>query len=33
MELIVRVFRTFKGNIENGIQGIVQLRNPDQQGD
>ncbi|HEX4411987.1 MAG TPA: hypothetical protein VH107_00065, partial [Lacipirellulaceae bacterium] len=29
VELIVRVFRTFKGNIENGIQGIVQLRNPD----
>lgn len=29
IELVVRVFRTFKGNIENGIQGIVQLRNPD----
>src|SRR4051794_23064844 len=29
MELIVRVFRTFKGDIENGIQGIAQLRNPD----
>ena len=29
IELIVRVFRTFKGNIEKGIQGIVQLRNPD----
>ena len=25
MELIVRVFRTFKGDIENGIQGIAQL--------
>jgi hypothetical protein len=29
LELIVRVFRTFKGNIEGGIQGSVQLRNPD----
>jgi hypothetical protein len=29
VELIVRVFRTYKGNIENGIQGVVQLRNPD----
>jgi hypothetical protein len=29
LELIVRVFRTFKGDIETGIQGIVQLRNPD----
>lgn len=29
LELVVRVFRTFKGNIEKGIQGIVQLRNPD----
>lgn len=29
LELIVRVFRTFKGNIEAGIQGSVQLRNPD----
>jgi hypothetical protein len=29
LELIVRVFRTFKGDIENGIQGIIQLRNPD----
>ena len=33
MELIVRVFRTFKGDIENGIQGIVQLRNPDPKAD
>src|SRR3954469_17006576 len=29
LELIVRVFRTYKGKIENGIQGVVQLRNPD----
>ena len=29
IELVVRVFRTYKGNIENGIQGIMQLRNPD----
>jgi hypothetical protein len=29
LELVVRVFRTYKGNIEKGIQGIVQLRNPD----
>jgi ABC-type transport system involved in multi-copper enzyme maturation permease subunit len=29
LELIVRVFRTYKGNIESGIQGIIQLRNPD----
>ena len=29
LELIVRVFRTYKGNIENGIQGSMQLRNPD----
>src|SRR5882757_1337543 len=33
MELIVRVFRTFKGDIENGIQGIAQLRNPDPKAD
>src|SRR3954454_15724868 len=33
MELIVRVFRTFKGDIENGIQGIAQLRNPDAKAD
>ncbi len=32
MELIVRVFRTYKGDIENGIQGIAQLRNPDETG-
>ena len=29
LELIVRVFRTYKGNIETGIQGSMQLRNPD----
>ncbi len=29
IELIVRVFRTYKGEIEVGIQGSVQLRNPD----
>lgn len=29
VELIVRVFRTFKGDIESGIQGVMQLRNPD----
>jgi ABC-type transport system involved in multi-copper enzyme maturation permease subunit len=29
MELIVRVFRTYKGDIESGIQGSIQLRNPD----
>jgi len=29
LELIVRVFRTYKGNIEVGIQGSIQLRNPD----
>lgn len=29
LELIVRVFRTYKGVIETGIQGSVQLRNPD----
>ncbi len=29
LELVVRVFRTFKGNIEKGIQGVAQLRNPD----
>jgi hypothetical protein len=29
MELIVRVFRTYKGDIEAGIQGSIQLRNPD----
>ncbi len=28
LELIVRVFRTYKGDIERGIQGSVQLRNP-----
>ncbi len=28
IELIVRVFRTFKGDIESGIQGVIQLRNP-----
>jgi ABC-type transport system involved in multi-copper enzyme maturation permease subunit len=29
LELIVRVFRTYKGEIETGIQGSLQLRNPD----
>jgi ABC-type transport system involved in multi-copper enzyme maturation permease subunit len=29
LELIVRVFRTYQGNIDAGIQGTVQLRNPD----
>jgi len=29
LELIVRVFRTYKGNIEQGIEGSIQLRNPD----
>ena len=29
IELIVRVFRTYKGNIEGRIQGLAQLRNPD----
>jgi hypothetical protein len=29
VELIVRVFRTHKGNIERGILGSIQLRNPD----
>lgn len=29
LELIVRVFRTYKGDIEAGIQGTLQLRNPD----
>jgi ABC-type transport system involved in multi-copper enzyme maturation permease subunit len=29
LELIVRVFRTYKGDIETGIQGQLQLRNPD----
>ena len=29
IELVVRVFRTYKGNIERGIQGVLQLRNPD----
>jgi ABC-type transport system involved in multi-copper enzyme maturation permease subunit len=29
LELIVRVFRTYKGNIEKGIQGVLQLQNPD----
>jgi len=27
--LIVRVFRTYKGDIEAGIQGVAQLQNPD----
>jgi ABC-type transport system involved in multi-copper enzyme maturation permease subunit len=29
LELIVRVFRTYTGKIEAGIQGSLQLRNPD----
>jgi ABC-type transport system involved in multi-copper enzyme maturation permease subunit len=29
LELIVRVFRTYQGKIDAGIQGSVQLRNPD----
>jgi hypothetical protein len=29
LELIVRVFRTYKGDIETGIQGTLQLRNPE----
>jgi ABC-type transport system involved in multi-copper enzyme maturation permease subunit len=29
LELIVRVFRSYKGNIEEGIQGSIRLRNPD----
>jgi hypothetical protein len=29
LELIVRVFRSYKGNIETGIQGSMQLRNPE----
>ena len=32
LELIVRVFRTYKGDIEQGIQGSIQLRNPGQPG-
>jgi hypothetical protein len=29
IELIVRVFRTYKGDIEKGIQGSIRLRNPE----
>lgn len=29
VELIVRVFRTYKGDIERGILGSIQLRNPE----
>ncbi|MEO1495697.1 MAG: hypothetical protein AAFV43_00955 [Planctomycetota bacterium] len=29
VELIVRVYRSYKGEIERGIQGSIQLRNPD----
>jgi hypothetical protein len=29
LELIVRVFRSYKGEIEQGIQGSIRLRNPD----
>ena len=28
LEMIVRVFRTHKGNIEDGIHGTIQVRNP-----
>jgi hypothetical protein len=28
LEMILRVFRTYKGDIEEGIHGIVQIRNP-----
>ena len=28
LEMIVRVFRTYKGNIEDGIHGTIQVRNP-----
>jgi ABC-type transport system involved in multi-copper enzyme maturation permease subunit len=30
LELIVRVFRSYKGDIEQGIQGSIRLQNPDQ---
>jgi hypothetical protein len=29
LEMIIRVFRTYKGEIEAGIHGTIQLRNPD----
>jgi hypothetical protein len=29
LEVIVRVFRTYQGSIERGIQGSIQLRNPE----
>ena len=29
IELVVRVFRTYKGDIETGIQGSIQLQNPE----
>jgi hypothetical protein len=32
LELIVRVFRTYQGNIDAGIQGSMQLVNPDSKG-
>jgi ABC-type transport system involved in multi-copper enzyme maturation permease subunit len=32
IELIVRVFRTYQGNIDVGIQGSIQLVNPDSKG-
>lgn len=32
IELIVRVFRTYQGNIDAGIQGSMQLVNPDSKG-
>lgn len=33
VELVVRVFRTYKGDIEKAIRGRVQLRNPDPEND
>ncbi len=33
MELVVRVFRTYQGNINAGIQGSIQLVNPDSKGE
>jgi ABC-type transport system involved in multi-copper enzyme maturation permease subunit len=32
IELVVRVFRTYQGNIDAGIQGSMQLVNPDSKG-
>lgn len=33
IELVVRVFRTYQGNIDVGIQGSIQLVNPDSKGE